>query len=159
VADFFGQAKKASTHVASAAARAADLATDLHEQAASTAAALSEQATKLRETGTNKVIEAIDGFNAALPIVREAGYDLSDVSVELGLPPRVVAAFTVANEVSVEQFEALIATHAERKFAILLLKALREAWKLQSRIHIIGMTPRGMSVELGLTPSVTIKFR
>jgi hypothetical protein len=156
VSDFFGQAKKAGNQVAS---RAADLATDLHEQAASKAAALSEQATKLRDAGTNKVVEAIDGFNAALPIVREAGYDLSEVTVELGLPPRLVASFTVANEVSVEQFEELIANHAERKFAILLLKALREAWKIQSRIHIIGMTPRGMSVELGLTPSVTIKFR
>jgi hypothetical protein len=154
--DFLGQAKKASDHVA---AKAAGMAADLTDQASAKAAALSEQVTKLRDASASKAMEAIEGFNAALPVVREAGYDLAEVSVELGLPPKVVAAFTVANEVSAAQFEQLIETHADRRFTILLLNALREAWKLQSRIKIIGLTPRGMSVEIGFTPGVTIKFR
>jgi hypothetical protein len=156
MADFLGQAKRATGQVA---ARAADMASDLKDQASATASAISEQAAKLRDASANKALEAIDAFNAALPLVHEAGYDLGEVSVELGIPPKVVASFTVSHEVSAEQFERLIEAHAERKFAILLLNALREAWKLQSRIKIIGMTPRGMSVELGFTPSVTIKFR
>lgn len=154
--DFLSQAKKATDHVAS---KAADMAADLTDQATAKVAALSEQAAKLRDASTSKAMEAVEGFNVALPVVREAGYDLAEVSVELGLPPRVVAAFTVSHEVSVEQFEQLIAAHSDRKFTILLLNSLREAWKLQSRIKIVGLTPRGMSVELGLTPSVTIKFR
>ena len=154
--DFLGHAKKATDHVAT---MAAGMAADLTDQASGKAAALAEHAANLRDAGINRAMEAIEAFNAALPVVREAGYDLAEVSVELGLPPKVVAAFTVANEVSAAQFEQLIEAHADRRFTIVLLNALREAWKLQSRIRIIGLTPRSMSVEIGFTPSVTIKFR
>jgi hypothetical protein len=49
-------------------------------------------------------------------------------------------------------------SNKERKLTVFLVKALFQAWKLQSSVDIAGMKPRAISVELGLAPSMVVKF-
>ncbi len=142
---------KAKQHATEIADRATAGAADLKEQAAA-------KAGELRETSTTKVIESVNALNTALPILKEAGFEVSGVSIELGLPPCVSAAFAVAKEISEEKLGVLLEEHAEQKLTVLLLTARRQAWRLQSKVHIVGMSPRTISVQLGLPPSVTVSF-
>ena len=100
----------------------------------------------------------LEDFNAALPALRDAGYALNAVDIQLGLPPRLVAKFNAAHEASDEKVQALLAEHAERRLTVLLLKALAQASRFQNSVKIVGMTPVGLEVEIGLTQHVTIKF-
>jgi hypothetical protein len=176
----FGVIDKAKQVRDQAAAKAAEL----REQAAATAAQLKESvattandvslnvaakaddmrgtfaaaASEAIEASASKVREAIDEFNATLLILREAGYKVSEVDIAIGLPPKISANVTASETVTEERIAKVLEEHRHRKLTTLVLNALYQAWRLQNAVQIVGMKPRGMSIELGLVPSVTIKF-
>ncbi len=98
------KAKEVSTAATTRAAELRDQATDaassateraaasLREQTSDLAAGLRERAATLSASVTDATIgrvkTAIVDFNAALPIVALAGYTVSEVAVEVGMPRR-----------------------------------------------------------------------
>jgi len=102
--------------------------------------------------------DLVDDFNAHLPALREAGYTVSEVAVELGLMPKMIATFSSAPDISQERIDAVVEEHKEAKMTVALLRALHAAYKLQSSIRIAGMAPRGIVLEIGVAPSVVVKF-
>jgi hypothetical protein len=119
---------------------------------------LTAGAADLRDAGLAKVRETLEDFNATLPALREAGYSLTEVAVTIGLSPTIVASFHATDAVSDERAAKVIEENSERKLTVFLVKTLLQAWKLQTSVHIAGMTPRAIAVEIGLTPSVVVKF-
>jgi len=139
------------------------LATKASETAGAAAGELRDQvavkAAELKAAGLEKLTELLNDFNAALPVLREAGYTLNGVEVGVGLPPEVKAEFVVSAEVEPANIERVLAEHADKKFTVLLMKAMHQAWQIQARIKLAGgLKPLGLSVDLGIVPRVTIKF-
>jgi hypothetical protein len=112
----------------------------------------------LRDASVAKVREALDDFSATLPALREAGYTLTEVSVTMGLPPTIVASFHASTTVSEEGTARVLEENKERTLTVFLVKMLFQAWKLQNSVAIAGMKPRAISVQLGLSPSLVVKF-
>ena len=155
-------AKKATDAVASKA-------TELTQSAAGTSAALADVANGVKDQladataevktlGLAKLEEALADFNAAIPVLREAGYLLESVNIKIGLTPQVVANFCAGPAVPEERVDTLLAAHAGKKFTTLMVKSVYQATRLQSSLSIRGMRPSGLSVEIGLVPQVTVKF-
>jgi hypothetical protein len=119
---------------------------------------LASGASDLRDAGIGRMREALDEFNATLPALREAGYTLTDVSVAVGIPPKIVASFGTSDAVTEESTARVIEENQDHKLVVFLVRALFQAWKLQMGINLAGMKPRGIAVEIGLTPRVTVKF-
>jgi hypothetical protein len=119
---------------------------------------ITEQTAGMSELGLAKMNESLNDFNAALPALREAGYILERVDIDLGVPPKIVANFSGGDTVPDEKIEELLEEHAERSLTILLVKSVKQAAKLQSKLNIKGMKPRGLSVEIGLTPKIIVRF-
>jgi hypothetical protein len=119
---------------------------------------ISHQADDLREAGADKLAEVVADFNAALPVLKEAGYTLRAVDVSFALPPKLVATFNVGSELAEEQMAELIRLNADKKITSLTLAALSRARKLQARIGFVGLAPKGIALEIGLTPQVTVQF-
>jgi hypothetical protein len=158
-AQLLGRAKAARDQAQSSVAGLASQAT---EAAAAKAGDLKTQvaakASELRDGVLAKLAETLEDFNGALPVIREAGYTLSDVSIAVGIPPTVTASFDASDDISREHVEHLLSVHAERRFTVLLMRSIYQAWQVQQRINIAGLKPKGLSVELGLIPAVTVKF-
>jgi hypothetical protein len=141
-----------------AAAMAAGMKGAVAEKVGDAKDMLASGAADLRDAGLAKMREALDDFNATLPALREAGYTLTEVSVAIGLPPTIVASFNPSDAVSEERTARVIEENKERKLTVFLVKTLLQAWKLQTSVAIAGMKPRAISVEIGLTPNVVVKF-
>jgi hypothetical protein len=77
---------------------------------------------------------------------------------QVGMPPSISASFTVSDDVSVEMVERLIEENADARFTVMLLRALFQAWKIQMKIKIVGLQPKGLSATLGLPPTVQVEF-
>jgi hypothetical protein len=162
-------AGQASSKASDAAAKAADIAgqasakaSDLKDSVASTAqdvrGSLATAAADLREASVTKIRETLADFNASVPVLREMGYTLSDVAITLGMPPSLAASFQVSHEVGEETVARALEQNADRKLTTILIRALSQARRLQTSIEVAGMKPRGITVDIGLTPSVVIKF-
>src|SRR5262249_49717752 len=148
----FDQVKKAQEAASAKAGELKAKSTEVKGQ-------LLEQAAEIREAGISKLTETIADFNAALPVLRQAGYVLDAVNIGLRIPPKIVAKFSVGSPVSDDKFQALLTENAERKLTVVLMKSIHEATKLQSRIKIKGMAPSSLAVELGLIPEVGVRFK
>ena len=158
----FEAAKKATESVTAKAGEltgsAAQASESLKDIAAVVKDQLADATTEVKDLGLAKLDEALGDFNAALPILRDAGYVLEGATIKLGLVPQVVANFTAGATVPEERVDVLLAEHAERKLTTLMVRAVYQATKLQSKLVIRGMRPSGLSVEIGLVPQVTVKF-
>jgi hypothetical protein len=124
---------------------------DLREQAA----AVVED---MKDAGLAKLLETLDDFNNALPILREAGYALEGITLGMGIPPTMLADFNASPEASSVDVDRLLAPHADKKLTVTLIKALHNAWVMQTKIAIGGLKPTKLSVEVGLIPSVSVSF-
>ena len=113
---------------------------------------------EVKDSALSGIEEMVDDINLHLPALGEAGYTLHEVAVEIGLTPKIVATFGSQPDITQERIDAVIAAHQEAKVTIALLRALFTAYKLQKSIKIAGMTPHGIELEIGLTPSVVVKF-
>jgi len=141
---------------------AAGKAVALKERAASAVSELSEhaaaRASEIFGAGFEQVTSSVADFNAALPIVRKAGFSLDGVTLQVSLSPSIQAGFQTAEAITDEQVAAIEAEHGDNKLAIMLVHTLRRAAKLQTAISVGGLKPKGLSVSIGLSPSVSIKF-
>jgi hypothetical protein len=132
--------------------RAKGVASELKTQATQTASEAMDGA------GAEKMKEVLDDLNAALPVIRSGGWALEEVTIELGLPPKVVAKFKAIEEHTDGEVEAILAENAERKVAVLLLKTLHHARRVTKKMQIAHLTTQGFALGLGLIPSVELKF-
>ena len=156
-------AKKATESVATKASEVTQSASGpsdtLRDLAAGVKDQLADVTGDLKEMSLAKVDEVLADFNAALPLLRDAGYVLDGVHIKLGLTPQIVANFAGGGNVLPEdRVDALLAEHSDRKLTTLLVKAVRHATTLQSKLKISGMRADGISVDVGLVPQVTVKF-
>ena len=119
---------------------------------------LADATTEMKEAVLLRVRESLEDFNAALPVLREAGYVLDSVNIKLGLPPQITATLSSGAGVSEDQLETLLGQYAERKLTTLIVKSVYRATRLQSMLEIQGMRPSGLSVDVGLIPNIVIKF-
>jgi hypothetical protein len=158
----FDAAKKATESAAAKASELTGSATDMTDTVRDIAAGVKDQladaSTEIKALSSAKLDEALADFNTALPILREAGYVLEGVTIKIGLTPQIVANFAGGAVVSEERVDAILTEHAGRPLTTLLVKAVRHATTLQSKLSIKGMRANGLSVEVGLIPQVTVKF-
>jgi hypothetical protein len=156
----FDAAKKTTEIVAAKASEVTQSVTGdtIRDMAAGVKEQLADVTTDIKEMSAAKLDEALGDLNAALPILRDAGYVLDGVTVKLGLAPQIVANFAGGAVVPEERVDALLAEHSGRKLTTLLVKAVRHATTLQSKLTISGMRADGLSLEVGLVPQVTVKF-
>jgi hypothetical protein len=156
------RAAELKEHAAGVASSVAERATSLGEQTTGIASDLRERAATVSAALTDAVVDgakfALNDFNAALPVLKRAGYTVSEVSVELGVPPKIVAVFALAEVVPDDQVERMLQEYADAKLATMLVRALVRAHKLQLAINIGGLHPKGIALEIGFAPSVVIKF-
>jgi hypothetical protein len=153
--DILEKARRAREQAASMAAGIKDA---VAEKAGDAKEMLAHGAADLRDAGVAKMREALEDFNATLPALRQAGYTVTEVAVAIGLPPTIVASFHTSPAVTEEAAARVIEENKDRKLTVLLVRTLLQAWRLQNSIEIAGMKPRGISVEIGLTPNVVVKF-
>jgi hypothetical protein len=137
-------------------------ASSLREQTVELVAGFRDHATALSagvaEAAFDRTKEALEDLNAALPILKLAGYTVSEVSVELGLPPKIVASFANAEPVPDEQVEELLRRHEDALFASALIRALMVARRLQAAVKVGSLRPKGLALNIGLAPSVGVRF-
>src|SRR5262249_44759018 len=100
------RAAEVKENVSSAASEVKDGVTQVAAEAKTTVA---QAAVDAKDASVAKLRETIDHFNAALPVIRQAGYAVTGVDVGVGIPPRVSASVDASDEVTAEHVEAVLA--------------------------------------------------
>lgn len=129
------------------------------EQTKAAAGKTARQATKAKSAASPapKVKKLLGAFDSAVPVLRDLGYKLSDVTIKLGVPPSLVASFQFTREVSDEEVTAALRENAHHKLITMLIRMLSKARTFQS-MRVAGLKAQSTAVDISFMPGVSVKF-
>jgi len=111
----------------------------------------------LKNAGMDKVKGTLKDFEESLPIITKAGFQLAELNVGIGIPPSIIACFTI-KEVSSETLQEAQAEIESKKIGKLVLDSLIGATKMKEKLELKNMVMKGIEVEIGLLPKVTLVY-
>tara|TARA_E500000178_G_scaffold356196_2_gene432427 strand:+ start:704 stop:1198 length:495 start_codon:yes stop_codon:yes gene_type:complete len=112
---------------------------------------------KGQEMASDVAIALVNDFNEMLPVLSLAGYNLRQLEVELGVPPKIISHFVFDGEKTVEPHIALERL-TDNRMGYNLMKALMYAEKNKSTFSFTGMEFDHIEIEMGVIPSVRLCY-
>lgn len=97
-------------------------------------------------------------FHAALPQLKKAGYTLTELEIEFGIPPKLIPHFFHDPTVELHLDDTLKALQGNSVGTTLML-ALAQAGDLQHDASVAGMQFNYIEVELGPVPSLKLQYK
>jgi len=117
-----------------------------------------EKLAELKAFGAEKVQETLGAFLMALPALKQAGYDLREFEIELGLTPKVIAHF-MPHPASEEDVAAAREALKDNKIGASMLGVLRRAGDMHRQIKAPGFQCAHMEIDVGVIPAVRLRYR
>lgn len=96
-------------------------------------------------------------FLAALPALRQAGYELREFEIELGITPKVIAHFLPHAASDTDVAEARETLKANRIGAS-MLGVLRRAGDVHRQVKVPGFQCAHMEIDVGVIPAVRLRY-
>ncbi|MGB1013827.1 MAG: hypothetical protein ACPG4T_06825, partial [Nannocystaceae bacterium] len=114
---------------------------------------LEETANALREFGQDKLEVALgnllEQLESTRPLLDDAGYDIQDVNVQTGVPPRI--SLVVLPKVQGQtQLAAVLERESLTKPQRALFECLKQVYRMEDVFAKHGYTVRGIEVDIGL---------
>jgi len=97
-------------------------------------------------------------FNAALPHLKQAGYILTEMEVEIGFPPKLIPHFYHDPKIELDLNKTLKAL-GDNNLGSALIIALAEAGELQKQLEVAEMQFNHIEVELGPIPALRLQYK
>lgn len=117
-----------------------------------------EKLAELRAFGEEKLDQTMAGFRGALPALRQAGYQLREFEIELGLTPKIIAHF-VPHEASPENVAAASEALKGNAVGASMLGVLKNAGDAHRRFKVMGFSAAHMEIDVGVLPAVRLRYR
>ncbi len=108
--------------------------------------------------GADKLEETAEKLNGVLPYIERAGFRVTEIEVNMGITPALIPHVQVYDVLPKDERPALMAELKGRKFASGILSSLFRAADFGNRIDLKGFDFFEIEIELGVIPSVTVKY-
>jgi hypothetical protein len=112
--------------------------------------------THLRADNEEHLVGALREIDGSAEVFLEAGYDLDDVEMELGMPQRLIVHLEKLEDVSYATLRSLIAANEARQTTHGILSALLKAKELADRVNLANLTYHKLMVYVGPLPTVRL---
>jgi hypothetical protein len=123
-------------------------------------ASFAEKIAETSETSLEKLQEMMAEVDEISPFLRELGYTVESIHVEIGLIPSVSMDIGgMTKTMPEETYQKILEEQSERKILISVIKTLQAASTLQQKVHFMGMLSDNVTITLGVPPKVSLKFK
>ena len=117
-----------------------------------------EKATSVLCSTTEKVRTTLDDVTSFEPQFQKVGYRLRDISIEMGLSPRVILFLSREFEADEEAFKAAQIDHPDSKMLSVLLNTLWQVNIAERSLRLEKRPFKGVEIEVALSPIVRLKY-
>lgn len=98
-------------------------------------------------------------LNEAAPYIEQAGYDMTEIEVGIGLSPKILAHLRLREVISVEAQQALLSKVQSKRLIRTILQSLFQASRAREKLRIREFHFTEIELELSILPTVTLKFK
>lgn len=120
---------------------------------------LSTTTNGLKGLGAGTLTGTADRFNAILPYLERAGFEVIELEVGIGLSPKVNAHLEMVRDISDEEKLLLLTEVAEKKLTQTVLSSLFKAVEARQKLRFKKFHFTHIELELSILPAVMLKFR
>ena len=108
--------------------------------------------------GGDKLTELANSVNTALPIITQAGFDVEQTTITLGIPPKAILRARVMRELTDEEYDALVQRVGEQVVTSLVAGTFLKAAALQRSFRVGTLLSSHIEIELSPLPAVRLIF-
>lgn len=112
----------------------------------------------LKDASTDKLTSISNDILGLGPLIEETGFIMSDVSVDITIPPGITISFKKGNEIDPEMIDKILEENKDKEMLKLIVRALQKADAMQKSMNLANYVFKGMSMKIGLPPDVSLKF-
>ena len=111
------------------------------------------------ELGAEKVHETISQINLLLILLQGAGYEVSELNIELGMSPIVTVDLKTSPAVSEGKLNEILKQNEDKSVLAGILKSLIQANKLRDEVKVETLDLKGVTIALQAPPKITLRWK
>lgn len=111
-----------------------------------------------KEAGAEKINGFVNDILGLAPLIEVTGFNMKDVSVEVGIPPGMAISFIKEKDVDAETINQLLEDNKDKEMLKLIVRALLKADAMQKGMNLSHYKFSGLSMKIGLPPDISLKF-
>ena len=123
------------------------------------ASVAAKKAGELAAAGLDQLNKSIDEITNGSDEIREIGYELDSIMVELGLIPKAGLGVIKLRDVEPSRAAEVVERNKGKKTLYLVLRALIKTDAMMSKVHLRGRRVDTVEVELSVPPVARFVFR
>jgi hypothetical protein len=122
-------------------------------------AKLQEAKGKVADLGTQKAAEAMNQANQLLTLLQDAGYQVGELAVEVGVPPTVTIDLKTGPMVTDGKLAAVFQANRDNDVLSLVLGALIQANKLRDMVKVDTIELKDAKIVLKASPTISLHWK
>jgi hypothetical protein len=123
------------------------------------AGALKKTKDALADFGAEKTRDALSEVNVLLKLLQDAGYEVGQLEVELGVPPKITIGLKTQREVSEEKLDAILRDNQDKSVLAAILGSLIQANKLRDAVKVETLELKDVQIVLTTSPNITLQWK
>ena len=113
----------------------------------------------IKDYGIEKLKDAWNQIEEASDVFAKTGYSITAIDINLAIPPTIILSFDQIENISDEDEQKILEENKEKTVLYSILVALFKANAVQQTISSVQYKFVGLTIELGLSPKVDMKFK
>lgn len=112
----------------------------------------------IKDYSLDKINEAWTQIEGSTEIFAKTGYSITAININVALPPTLTLSMNRIEDISDTEEEKLLEENKDKTFLYAILVALFKANAIQQSIHTSNYKFTGLTLGLGIPPSLEMKF-
>jgi hypothetical protein len=114
---------------------------------------------KVADLGAQKATETLEQANLLLKLLQDAGYQVGEVDVELGVPPAISVTLKTGPMLSDSKLDSIYDANKGNEALALVLGGLIQANKLRDKVKLDTIELKDTKIVLKATPSISLHWK
>ena len=118
---------------------------------------------KLKETaldlGAQKATEAMTQANQLLTLLQDAGYQVGELTIDLGVPPTITIELKPGPLMDDGKLDGIFQANKDNEVLALVLGSLMQANKLRDKIRLETIELKSTKIVLKTPPSISLHWK
>ena len=111
------------------------------------------------EAGAKQGAEAMSQVNQLLTLLQDAGYQVGELTVDLGVPPTITVDLKAGPLMSDGKLEGIYQANKENDVLAMILGALIQANKLRDMVKLESIELKGAKLVVKTPPSISLHWK
>jgi hypothetical protein len=114
---------------------------------------------KVADLGAQKAAETLDQASLLLKLLQDAGYQVGDVEVDVGVPPAISITLKTGPMMSDAKLDSIYEANKGNDVLALVLGGLMQANKLRDKVKLETIELKDTKIVLKATPSISLHWK